>query len=265
MKSVRDLLKELQDHKISLEDAEHLLKSQYIEHIDGCVQLDLFRQHRTGIPEVIFAETKTPEITLEITKKMLEKNHFALVSRLKKEHIDILKSHFQNVAEIELEINQGARIAYLKKKDLQLPQKPGLVGIITAGTSDIQIAEESKLVLKGMGINTITTYDVGIAGIHRLFPPLENMIKSDVDVLIVIAGMEGTLPGVIAALVDVPVIGVPASTGYGLGANGIGALTTMLQSCSPGLAIVNIDNGFGAAAMAALILKQIYEKRDKKK
>jgi hypothetical protein len=108
-----------------------------------------------------------------------------------------------------------------------------------------------------MGCEVFTGYDVGIAGFHRIFKPLSDMIKNEVDVIIVIAGMEGTLPGVVAALVDVPVIGVPVSSGYGLGAKGKGALTTMLQSCSPGLLVVNIDNGFGAGASAALIANKI--------
>jgi len=132
------------------------------------------------------------------------------------------------------------------------------VGIITAGSSDIPVAEEARMVLEFMGFKFTIAYDVGIAGMHRIFPPIREMLEQNVDVIIVVAGMEGTLPGVVSSLVDVPVIGVPTSTGYGLGEKGIGALTTMLQSCSPGLAVVNIDNGFGAASIAALILKRIY-------
>jgi NCAIR mutase (PurE)-related protein len=263
MKSIKEILKDLQDNKISLEETEKLLKSGYIEQIDDQVQLDMFRHHRTGIPEVIFAETKNPPIVIEIAKKMLEKNHFALISRTKPEHIELIEKNFGADPKVHLDINRAGRIIVIHEVDFSILKKKGKVGIITAGTSDIPVAEEARAVLISMGIETLQTYDVGIAGIHRIFPPLKKMIQEDIDVIIVIAGMEGTLPGVISALVDIPVIGVPTSTGYGYGAHGQGALTTMLQSCSPGLAVINIDNGFGAAALAALIIKRIYEKEEK--
>ena len=261
MKSVHEILEDLEQGKILLCDAEQLLRTQYIEHIDGQVQLDVFCHRRTGIPEVIFAESKTPEITVEIIDKMLEKNEFALVSRLLPVHKEAIESRFASDSSVILEISDQGRVAFIHKDTYQIPVRDGKVGIITAGTSDIPIAEEARLILNAMGIQTMQVYDVGIAGMHRIFPPLKEMIDKDVDAIIVIAGMEGTLPGVISSLVDIPVIGVPASTGYGLGAHGQGALTTMLQSCLPGLAIVNIDNGFGAAALASLIVKRIYEKK----
>jgi len=260
MKSIQEILCDVQNGKISLADAEALLKTQYIEHIDGMVQLDVFRHRRTGVPEVIFAESKTPEITVEIARKMLDRNQFAIISRMKPEHQDAILNAFSKDTTMDVEINTPGRMAFLRKKTYELPHRKGKVGIITAGTSDIPIGEEARSVLHAMGIETINVYDVGIAGIHRIFPPLENMIKSGVDVIIVVAGMEGTLPGVVSSLIDLPVIAVPASTGYGFGAHGQGALTTMLQSCSPGLAVVNIDNGFGAAALASLILKRIYDR-----
>ena len=145
----------------------------------------------------------------------------------------------------------------VKEKSFRFEKKKGVVGIITAGTSDIPVAEEAKEILISMGCEVMASYDVGIAGVHRIFSPLSKMIKEGVHVIIVCAGMEGTLPGVVAFLVDVPVIGVPISSGYGLGANGKGALITMLQSCSPGLVVVNIDNGFGAGASAALIANKM--------
>ena len=136
--------------------------------------------------------------------------------------------------------NREGRIAVAIRTE---PKAGKRVALLTAGTSDIPIAEEAQLVLEAMGISTMHTYDVGISGMHRIFPPLKRMIEARVAVFIVIAGMEGTLPGMVSALVDKPVIGVPTSTGYGLGEKGTGALGTMLQSCSPGLAVVNIDNG----------------------
>ena len=127
------------------------------------------------------------------------------------------------------------------------------MGILTAGTADIPVAEEAKTVLEEMGYEVLAEYDVGVAGVHRLFPSLRKMLENDVKVLIVVAGMEGALPSLVASLVDVPVIGVPTSTGYGIGGGGVGALISMLQSCSLGLVVVNIDNGVGAGIAAALI------------
>ena len=133
----------------------------------------------------------------------------------------------------------------------------GKVGIITAGTSDIPVAEEVKVILQQGSCEVISSYDIGIAGIHRLFPKISKMIEEEVNVIVVCAGMEGALPSVVAGLVDVPVIGVPTSVGYGIGANGKAALYSMLQSCAPGLSVVNIDNGFGAAIVALTMVQTI--------
>jgi len=133
-------------------------------------------------------------------------------------------------------------------------QTGGRVGVITAGTSDQPVAEEATLVLREMGCSVTTAYDVGVAGLHRLFDPLRRLLgEAQVDVIIVAAGMDGALPSVVSGLVDVPVIGLPTSVGYGLGGQGEAAILTMLQSCSPGISVVNIDNGVGAAAVAGLI------------
>ena len=136
----------------------------------------------------------------------------------------------------------------------------GKIGIITAGTSDIGIAEESRLMCESMNCNCITSYDVGIAGLHRIFPVLKEFVKSDVDAIIVVAGMEGALASVVSSTVNVPIIGVPTSVGYGYGEKGVAALASMLQSCSLGLTVVNIDNGIGAGAAAAKIVNQINKK-----
>jgi NCAIR mutase (PurE)-related protein len=130
------------------------------------------------------------------------------------------------------------------------------IGIMSAGTSDIGVAEEARIVSKAMGCEAITSYDVGIAGMHRIFPALKEMFKQDIGAIVVVAGMEGALASVVASMVDIPVVGVPTSIGYGFGANGIAALASMLQSCTLGLAVVNIDNGIGAGAYAASIAKR---------
>ena len=133
----------------------------------------------------------------------------------------------------------------------------GKVGILTAGTSDIGVAEEARLTCEAMYCNTITTYDVGIAGLHRLFPIIKKFIEEDIDVIIVAAGMEGALASVVSSLVNVPVIGLPTSVGYGYGERGVAALASMLQSCSLGLSVVNIDNGIGAGAVASNIANRV--------
>ena len=129
----------------------------------------------------------------------------------------------------------------------------GTIGIITAGTSDIPVAEEARIMAESMGVRCVLAYDIGVAGIHRMIEPMKNMISEDVSAIVVAAGMEGALPTVISSLSPVPVIGVPVSTGYGMGGKGEAALLSILQSCSMGLTAVNIDNGIGAGATAALI------------
>jgi hypothetical protein len=144
-----------------------------------------------------------------------------------------------------------------------LKQTGGRVGILAAGTSDVPVAEEAALMCREMGCSVHTAYDVGVAGLHRLFGPLCEMLdEAAVDVLIVAAGMDGALPSVVAGLVDVPVVGLPTSAGYGLGGAGVAALYSMLQTCVPGLSVVNVDNGIGAGAVAGLIANRVASARD---
>jgi len=253
MDNIREILNKLLEKKCSVEEAEKFLKANFIEEVGDLAKLDIFRKVRTGVVEVIYAENKTPQMVSEIANSFLKTNRFTVISRFNEEQNQFLKKEFENSDNYVLKINELAKIMIIKEKDFEFEKKGGVVGIITAGSSDIPVAEEAKVIAESMGCSVITSYDLGIAGIHRIFTPLSEMIKNGVHVIIVCAGMEGTLPGVVAALVDVPVIGVPISSGYGLGEKGIGALTTMLQSCSPGLLVVNIDNGFGAGASAALI------------
>ncbi|MBY9016676.1 MAG: nickel pincer cofactor biosynthesis protein LarB [Candidatus Lokiarchaeota archaeon] len=256
---MREILNRLLKKECSVEEAEKLLKANAIEEVGDFAKLDIFRKVRTGIVEVIYAENKKPEVTLEIIYSFLKKNRFAIVSRYRDELIPLISKEFENNEAYSVDINEFAKTLVVKEKTYKFEKKGGIIGIITAGSSDIPVAEEAKVIAKSMGCEVLTSYDLGIAGIHRLFTPLSEMIKKGIQVIIVCAGMEGTLPGVVAALVNIPVIGVPISSGYGLGEKGIGALTTMLQSCSPGLLVVNIDNGFGAGASAALIANKIAE------
>ncbi|MFX1590672.1 MAG: nickel pincer cofactor biosynthesis protein LarB [Promethearchaeota archaeon] len=254
---MKEILNKLIKNECSLEEAEKLLKANIVEQVGDVAKLDIFRKLRTGIVEVIYAENKSSQMILDITNSFLKTKKFTIISRYNNEQIEKILKEFKSKENYVVEINDLAKVIIIKEKNYKFESKGGKIGIITAGSSDIPVAEEAKVIVRSMGCEVITSYDLGIAGIHRLFTPLSEMIKEGVHVIIVCAGMEGTLPGVVAALVDVPVIGVPISSGYGLGEKGVGALTTMLQSCSPGLLVVNIDNGFGAGASAALIANKI--------
>jgi NCAIR mutase (PurE)-related protein len=181
-----------------------------------------------------------------------------MITRLPKDRYERIENEIKkDISEIS-SYYPIASVLTINRKE-PLPSK-GIVGIITAGTADIPIAEESRITLKQAGYTVITTYDVGIAGIHRLIDKISYLIDKNVDVIITLAGMEGALPSVVAGIVDMPVIAVPTSTGYGVGEKGFTALFAMLQSCAPGIATMNIDNGYGAGVYAITLLKQI-EKR----
>lgn len=257
MEDIRAILQKALSGQLSPEQAEQLLKADYIERVGNIAQLDLQRCARTGIPEIIFAETKTLPILLEITQTFIEKNRYAIITRVSDEQRTALETTFGTISDLVFEGNYTSRIVIVKKNDFEVTRTGALVGIITAGSSDIPVAEEARLICEYMGCNTITAYDVGVAGLHRIFQPLKDMVAQQVDVIVVCAGMEGTLPGIVASLIDVLVIAVPTSSGYGHGGLGEGALTTMLQSCVPGLVVVNIDNGVGAGASAALVANRI--------
>lgn len=216
---------------------------------------DFRRAHRKGVPEVILADHKTPEQSLALARAFLQNTGRAILSRVGEELRRGLEGGLG--CQAELEWNEPARAAVLR-----LPEHPGArprpaggrVGVLTAGTSDIPAAEEAALLAREMGCRTPTAYDLGVAGLHRLFEPLRRLLEEErVDVLIVAAGMDGALPSVVTGLADVPVVGLPTSVGYGLGGQGVAALYSMLQSCSPGLCVVNVDNGIGAGAVAGLI------------
>jgi len=260
MSDIKDILTKLLEKKMSIEEAERLLRANHVEEVGDLAKLDIFRKIRTGTPEVIFAQNKEPEMVIEITKMFLQSKQFAIISRYNEDQKILIDRTFEKTENYDIDINDLGKILVIKEKSYEFPKKGGIVGIITAGSSDIPTAIEAEVIAEAMGCKVITTYDVGIAGIHRIFTPLSEMIKKGVHIIIVCAGMEGTLPGLVAALVDVPVIGVPISSGYGMGEKGKGALITMLQSCSPGLLVVNIDNGFGAGASAAMIANKISEK-----
>ena len=248
---MRDVLKRLAQGEISLEEAEMLLKLLVVEEVGNLAKLDVSREIRKNIPEIVIAEGKTPKDVAEIAKRALAGQGQVIISRADEHHVKAIQDAIPTNTVFQW--NEKARIVTIKGKDLAAPKNGGKIGILTAGTSDIPVAEEAKVVAEEMGCEVITAYDVGVAGIHRLFSPLKEMLEKDVDVIVVVAGREGALPSVVAGLVDVPVIGVPTSFGYGFGSGGVSALMAMLQACSLGLAVVNINGGIPAGTVAALI------------
>jgi pyridinium-3,5-biscarboxylic acid mononucleotide synthase len=252
MSSLLEVLDRVAKKEVSPAEAEKILKLLAIDEIGCLAKIDGNRGLRKGIPEVVLAEGKAPEDVAEISKRMVAKCGRAIVSRCSKEHAAAVAGAFQG-SDVRVEVNDKARMVVAKNKDFSVKPSGGKVGILTAGTSDIPIAEEAKVIAEEMGCTVTAIYDVGVAGIHRLLEPLKNLVATDVDVVVVVAGREGALASVVCGLVDVPVIAVPTSNSYGLGAKGVSTLMAMLQSCSLGLAVVNIDGGVAAGAVATLI------------
>ena len=264
---IRDILKDLVEKRISLEEAETLLKIYQIEEIEERIKLDISRELRSGIPEVIYARNKDFEDVILALKRVAEERGIALATKVRREHILRLEREKEkivknfNIQDYQFLVNPKASTVVLKRRDFK-QEIYGKIGLLAAGTSDIPVAEEVRVTGEFLGCKVIHSYDVGIAGIHRLFGPLKRMIEEDVCCIIVVAGMEGALPSLVASLVDIPVIGVPVSVGYGVGKDGKSALYSMLTSCVPGLVVVNIDNGFGAASFAALLARRIHRYRN---
>jgi NCAIR mutase (PurE)-related protein len=257
---LREILKSLRDGKIGVGEAIAKIRLSAIKEIEGAC-LDVSREARKDVPEILFAEGKSLEDIIRITQAFYSETGRVIITRISDAYASEIKKIFRGKAEI-LHSKKG-RILVIKNASRikGKAEKLGAVALLTAGTADIAVAEETKIVLEEMGCRIHAFYDIGIAGIHRLFPAINKSLKEDVDAMIVIAGMEGALPSIVSSLVAVPVIGVPSSAGYGLGGKGEGALLSMLQSCSPGLVVVNIDNGVGAAVAAALISKKIKRSR----
>lgn len=254
---ISELLKKFKENKISEKEVEKALKLDYIERINNHTTYDFSRELRKSIPEIIFAENKTPKQLLETFLEVLKRKDLAISTRANEKHFKEVKKVIKDA-----KFSKSAKIIFVDRRREKIVK--GKVGILTAGTSDIPIGEEAKIICELMNCSTICFYDVGVAGIHRIIEPLKKFIEEDVDVIIVVAGMEGALPSIIASLVDVPVIGVPTSIGYGLGEKGRGALISMLQSCSPGLVVVNIDSGFNAGITASLIVNRVWKRNLKK-
>ena len=255
---MREILEKLAQGKISVDEAEKALKINVIENVANVAKLDVGRETRRNVPEMIFAEGKTNEDLLAICKRMLEENDRVITTRLSEQQLDELRNQFSSH---HVQVFPHAKSMVIRKQNYRGMQTGGRVGVLTAGTVDLAVAEEAVMVAQEMGCQTFLEADAGVAGIHRLVEPLKRMLESDVDCLVVVAGREGALPTVVAGLVDLPLIAVPASSGYGYGGRGEGALMAMLQACSLGLAVVNIDSGVAAGVVAAQIANRVARTR----
>jgi len=214
----------------------------------GFAAIDTDRERRTGIPEVIYSEGKTPVQVAEIAERMKDRGIPVLATRASREVYDEVHRKLPGAV-----YHEQARAVVYQKEALVLPER--YLAVVTAGTSDIPVAEEAAVTAEFLGNRVERIYDVGVAGIHRLVNKLD-LIRG-ATVVIVVAGMEGALASVVGGMVGSPVIGVPSSTGYGANFGGVSALLSMINSCAAGVSVVNIDNGFGAACSAHLILRSL--------
>ncbi len=241
---LKDLLKKIKDGTIEIDEAIQKLKVLPFEDI-GFASIDHHRQLRRGFPEVIYARGKRAEEIIAIIEKMVDKEENVLITRLTDTKATRIKKHFPASDYYPI-----SRIIAIEVKPME-KQGKGTILVVSAGTSDIPVAEEAAITATFMGNDVETLFDVGVAGLHRL---LQNKdIIMNASVIVVVAGMEGALPSIVGGLVDKPVIAVPTSTGYGASFGGLSALLGMLNSCAAGVTVVNIDNGFGAGYAASLI------------
>ncbi len=240
---LKGFLEQIQNGRMSVDEGVSLLKD--LQYIDvGCAKIDTHRESRVGYPEVIFCPGKTTDQVATIVRAMLERQSNILATRAGRELYDTIRELCPEAIYHPL-----AKTITIKKKDVAVPDT--YIAIVTAGTSDLPVAEEAAVTAELFGNRVQRIVDVGVAGIHRLFHNLAEIRGA--KVIIAVAGMEGALPSIIGGLVDKPVIAVPTSVGYGASFNGLSALLTMLNSCASGVCVVNIDNGFGAGYIASMI------------
>lgn len=240
LENIRELLEDYKNDRVTIDKVIQNLRDLPYEDL-GFARIDHHRALRRGVPEVIFCQGKTMHRIIEIVRHMLVKNSVVMGTRAD-------KNIFEEVKKIapDAKYYDDARIFLIERE--KLPQNKGVIAVVSAGTSDIPVAEEAAVTAEVFGNEVERLYDVGVAGIHRLFMNMDVLHKA--RVIIVVAGMEGALASVVAGLVDKPVIAVPTSVGYGASFHGLSALLTMLNSCAGGITVVNIDNGFGAGFAA---------------
>ncbi len=244
--NLRNLLQKLQEGDCGVDEAVQAIASGGMDGLSYAC-LDHHRHQRTGRPEVIFGEGKTPAQLVAIFSAMLAGDNVVMATRVSAEKAEVVMGAHPTVAYYA----DAMMLVSAMPQESQLGD--GIIQIISAGTSDLPVAEEARVTSRSLGNRVELVNDIGVAGIHRVVHRLDEIRRA--DVLIVVAGMEGALPSVVAGLISAPVIAVPTSVGYGTGLGGVAALIGMLNSCAPGIAVVNIDNGFGASCMADAILK----------
>ncbi|MGZ4199329.1 MAG: nickel pincer cofactor biosynthesis protein LarB [Thermoleophilia bacterium] len=249
---LRALLADVAAGRTTVDEAADGLAGLELTAVGDFACLDTGRAQRKGVPEIVFGDGKTIDQFAAIVAAFITRAAAVVASKVSPEQAAAVAAPPGG----EAVWHERARMLIVKRGDYRLPPPRGVVGVLAGGTSDTGIADEAAIVCREMGAEVLTAYDVGVAGVHRLVGPLREMTAAGAGALIVAAGMEGALPSVVCGLVDVPVIGLPVSTGYGIGGRGEAALLGMLQSCSPGLAVVNIDNGVGAGVTAALIARR---------
>lgn len=242
---VKELLQKVKDRDISVEEAMQVLRKLPYEDL-GFAKVDHQRLLHKGFPEVIYCPGKTNEQIIEIARIIIQNGTGVLATRADASVYDEFRTVFP-----ESEYHEAAKAIVIRPGKDAIDEPRGKVVVIAAGTADLPVAEEAALTASLMGSKVIKIYDVGVAGIHRLFDHWHNI--SDARVIVAVAGMEGALPSVVGGIAGCPVIAVPTSIGYGAHFNGLAPLLTMLNSCASGVAVVNIDNGFGAGYIAALI------------
>lgn len=247
---MRDVLRRLLAGELTEDAALAELRTLQLEELDGRARLDLGRFLRRGIPEVVLATGKSPAEAARLAVAMAERQGQGLVSRMSDAHRAALADA---AGAADMQVVAYADSARVIRTGFSPEPIAGKVGLLTAGTSDVRVADEARMVVEACGLVARLEADLGVAGLHRFVGPLSATLEWGADVIVVAAGMDGVLPGLVCGLIDLPVIGLPVSTGYGRGGAGEAALTTMLQSCSTGLVAVNIDNGVGAGAAAVLI------------
>jgi hypothetical protein len=244
--------------ELTEDEALSEIRGLQLDELSGRARLDLGRYLRRGIPEVVLAAGKTPRDAARLAVAMATRQGQGLISRMS----DAQRSALREAADVAgMAVEEHSASARVLRPGFVAEATGGKVGILTAGTSDVPAADEARMVVEACGVEARLEADLGVAGLHRFVAPLAAMLEWGADVLIVAAGMDGVLPGLVAGLTDVPVIGLPVSTGYGRGGAGEAALDTMLQSCSTGLVVVNIDNGVGAGAAAALVASRAAQPR----
>lgn len=244
MESMKHILENVKDGKITVEEALKGIEKESYSDLDYA-KIDHNREKRVGYGEVIYCENKAVEHIVGIVQNMLDHGSFNILgTRASKEVYEALSKISD-----EVEYDELAKIMVIKRREVEKPKTK--IAVVTGGTSDYRVAEEAALTAEVLGNEVTRVYDVGVAGLHRLMANMDSIREA--KVVITVAGMEGALTSVVGGLVDKPVIGVPTSVGYGASFDGLAALLSMLNSCSSGVSVVNIDNGFGAGYLASMI------------